>query len=434
MFPILVLPLYLLFGGRSFKGYVNARQQGDYAINKLVARISQKLLPKVEAHFDSYPAYFEVLELLAKMPFSRYNRASLLIDGKATFEAIISHITQAQDYILFQFYIVKEDRLGNQIKELLIKKAQQGIRIYFVCDAIGSNGLSQQYGDQMKKVGIRFIEFNGTKGKKANRFKLNFRNHRKIVVVDGKTAFVGGHNVGVEYLGEDPKLSPWRDTHVIVQGPATLAVQLVFLEDWFWMEDSFPELNWEPVLEEDEDQRVLVVPSGPSDILNTCSLLFAQLIHTAQKRVWIVSPYFVPDETVISALQLAVMRGVDVRIMLPENPDHLLVYLAGFSYLDETVTQGIRVFKYQNGFLHQKVILVDEALTGIGTANFDNRSFYLNFELTLLFADNPMIKKVEEMLLIDFDHCREMCIEDIEGKTLIFKLAVRVARLLSPLL
>ena len=158
------------------------------------------------------------------------------------------------------------------------------------------------------------------------------------------------------------------------------------------------------------------------------------MIHTAQKRVWIVSPYFVPDDTVISALQLVVMRGVDVRIMLPEHPDHLMVYLAGFSYLAETVLQGIRVFKYQKGFLHQKVILVDEALAGVGTANFDNRSFHLNFELTLLFADDPIIKNVEEMLLTDFSHCRELSMEDIENRSLIFKLAVRIARLLSPLL
>ncbi len=434
MFPILVLPLYLVLSGRSFNGYVNARQQGEHEIHKLVERVSEKLLPNVKAHFELFPAYYEVLEQLAKMPFSRFNRASLLVDGKATFAAIADHIEQAQEYILFQFFIIKEDRLGNQFKDLLIKKARQGVRVYFVCDAIGSHGLSQKYVTELIEAGVQFVEFNGTKGKKAQRFRINFRNHRKIVVVDGKSAFVGGHNVGVEYLGEHSTLSPWRDTHVLVQGPAVLGVQLAFLEDWFWMEDSIPDLIWEPVIDEEENQRVLVVPSGPSDSLSTCALLFAQLIHTAQNRVWIVSPYFVPDDTVISALQLAVMRGVDVRIMLPENPDHFLVFLAGFSYLAETIPQGIRVFKYQKGFLHQKVILVDEALAGIGTANFDNRSFHLNFELTILFADDPMLSQVEKMLLTDFNQCRELTMGDIEKRNLIFKLAVRIARLLSPLL
>jgi len=434
MFPILMLPIYLIFSGRHFIGYVNARQQGEDEINKMAVRISDNLLPKVKAHFELFPTYFEVLEKLAKMPFARYNRARLLIDGQVTFDAIASHIEQAQQYILFQFFIVKDDHLGSQLKELLINKARQGVRVYFIYDSIGSHSLPKRYSNELTEAGIQVVAFCGTKGKKARRFQINFRNHRKIVVIDGHSAFVGGHNVGDEYLGKHPKLSPWRDTHVLVQGPAVLGVQLTFLEDWNWMEGNVPELNWEPVIDEVEDQRVLVVPSGPSDSLSTCALLFTQLIHTAQKRVWIVSPYFVPDDTVISALQLAVMRGVDVRIMLPENPDHLLVYLASFSYLAETVLHGIRVFKYQKGFLHQKVILVDEALAGIGTANFDNRSFHLNFELTLLFADDPVVKNVEEMLLTDFGHCRELSMEDIEKRPIIFKLAVRVARLLSPLL
>jgi len=434
MFPILVLPIYLIFSGRHFIGYVSARLQGEDEINKMAVRISNNLLPKVKAHFELFPSYFEVLEKLAKLPFARYNHAKLLIDGQATFDAIASHIEKAEEYILFQFFIVKDDQLGNKLKELLVNKARQGIRVYFMYDSIGSHSLSQKYVNELIDAGIQVVAFCGTKGKKARRFQINFRNHRKIVVIDGHSAFVGGHNVGDEYLGKHPKLSPWRDTHVLVQGPAALGVQITFLEDWNWMEGQFPELNWVPLIDEEQDQRVLVVPSGPSDSLSTCGLMFSQLIHTAQKRVWIVSPYFVPDDTVISALQLAVMRGVDVCIMLPENPDHLMVYLAGFSYLAETVLHGIRVFKYQKGFLHQKVILVDEALAGVGTANFDNRSFHLNFELTILFADDPIIRDVEEMLLTDFSHCRELSMQDIENRSLIFKLAVRIARLLSPLL
>ena len=213
-----------------------------------------------------------------------------------------------------------------------------------------------------------------------------------------------------------------------------LAVQLAFIEDWYWMTRQIPPVRTEPVFAEQADQRILVLPSGPADKLDTCGLLFTELIHSARERIWIVSPYFVPDDPVISALQLAALRGVDVRIMLPEKPDHLLVYLAKFSYLEETLSCGIKFFNYQRGFLHNKVVLVDQQIAGVGTANLDNRSFRLNFEITLLFVERKCVDDVEQMLLQDFEHCREMSMQDIEQRPFWFKLATRIARLFSPIL
>ncbi len=265
---------------------------------------------------------------------------------------------------------------------------------------------------------------------------MNFRNHRKIVVVDGQTAFVGGHNVGDEYVnkGPDPSLQPWRDTHVEVFGPAVLGIQLAFVEDWYWMTDRIPDITTDPVAATDADQRILVLPSGPADTLDTCGLLFTQLIHSAQRRLWIVSPYFVPDDAVVSALQLAALRGVDVRIMLPDRVEHLLVHLAKFSYLEEALPVGIRFFCYEAGYLHQKVILVDEDMAGIGTANLDNRSFRLNFEITLLFADQGCVQEIATMLEADFAHCREMSLDEVQQRSLWFRIATRIARLFSPIL
>ncbi len=434
MFPFIALPLYLFFSNRKFTAYLQSRRVGDAEIHKLVDQLGRELTPTVKAPLEKDARELAVFERLARFPFMRYNAARLLIDGEATFDAILRGIDSAQEYILMQFYIVKDDTIGGEIKEALIKKAREGVRISFMIDIIGSYSLPQSWLQELEDAGIQTTGFGKITHKHTTRLQLNFRNHRKIIVIDGKTAFVGGLNIGDEYLGRDPQFSPWRDTHVEIHGPTALCVQLTFLEDWFWMMQSMPEVNWHPALNAEQDQQILAVPSGPADELDTCGLMFTQLIHAAHKRVWIVSPYFVPDETVISALQLAVLRGVDVRILIPQKADHRLVQLAGFSYLEETIPFGIRIFRYTRGFLHQKAVLVDDTLAGIGTANLDNRSFVLNFEITLLFASRAMIDDVSTMLQRDFDNARELSLEEFNRRSLWFRFAVKVSRLLSPLL
>ena len=436
MFPVIGLPMYLIFGGRKFSGYVRARRSGNEPLQQLVRDIGRRLPVTAIAEFGADETGHRVLAQLADMPFFAGNSSRLLVDGDATFNAIFSAIDAAEEYILVQFYIVKDDELGGKLKSKLIRKAEQGVRIYFLYDAIGSNGLPAAYLLELQQAGIETAAFSGS-GRGGNHpLRLNFRNHRKIVVVDGRFAFVGGHNVGDEYLGlsTKPGLRPWRDTHVMVEGPAVLGVQLAFVEDWYWMTQTIPPMRSEPVFAEGGDQRVLVLPSGPADEVATCSLLFTDLIHSARERIWIVSPYFVPDDPVVSALQVAALRGVDVRIMLPEKADHLLVYLAKFAYLEETLPCGIKFFNYQRGFLHNKVVLMDDRIAGVGTANFDNRSFRLNFEITLLFYNCQMVNEVEAMLLRDFNDCREMTIKDVTDRPAWFRLATRVARLFSPIL
>jgi cardiolipin synthase len=268
----------------------------------------------------------------------------------------------------------------------------------------------------------------------GRRFQINFRNHRKVVVVDGRAAFVGGHNVGDEYVGLHPQLSPWRDTHVEIRGPAVLATQLAFVEDWYWATHAVPDLIWAPQSVCASDQRVLILPTGPADRLDTCALFFVQAINLSRERVWITSPYFVPDESVISALQLAALRGVDVRIMLPSRPDHKLVHLASLSYVDESVRNGVKLYRYQKGFLHQKALLVDDELAAVGTANLDNRSFRLNFEFTVLVADRNFAAEVADMLEEDFRNCRPIAEDEYASRALPVRIAARIARLLAPVL
>jgi cardiolipin synthase len=206
-----------------------------------------------------------------------------------------------------------------------------------------------------------------------------------------------------------------------------------FLEDWYWATHENPPLDWVPRPAPQSNQTTLVLPTGPGDDLETCGLFFVQMINSAQDRLWIASPYFVPDSQVIAALQLASLRGVDVRIMLPEHPDHLLIYLSSFSFLEETDKADVKVYRYQPGFMHHKVILVDDRLAAVGTANLDNRSFRLNFEISVLVDDPQFARQVAQMLTSDFERCKPAKPEDLLQRPFWFRVAVRLARLTAPL-
>jgi cardiolipin synthase A/B len=436
-FPYLALPLYWIFGRDRFHGYVDALRQAplagaDERVAALVRglRTHEAKLPAVRA------ADLSVLARLSGTPFTRGNALQLLIDGEATFAAIFAAIESAEHACLVQSFIVKDDGLGRRLQALLLRKAAAGVRVYLLYDEIGSHALPRAYGDRLRAAGVRVSAFHTTHGRR-NRFQINFRNHRKIVAVDGHTAFVGGHNVGDEYLGLGP-LGHWRDTHLRVQGPAALALQLVFAADWHWATGTMPEVLWELPPPDNAagsaGQAMLIYPTGPADTLDKCSMFFHQAIAGARRRLWIASPYFVPDAAVFTALQLAALRGVDVRVLLPAKPDHLLVYLASFSFLDAADRTGIQVYRYQEGFLHQKVVLVDDEVASIGSANLDNRSLRLNFEVTAVTVDAGLAAQVQRMLEEDFRHARRTSAKDLGQRGWAFRWGVRAARLLDPIL
>ena len=430
--PFITLLLYAIFGRNKFQGYVSMRNRRDAAIHHLSDTLqadaeNKKLTRKSELKATA------ALVTLADMPILGFNQSQLLINGQETFDHLFEDIAAARSYILVQFYIVTDDHLGRQLKDRLIDKARDGVRIFFLYDEIGSYQLPANYLREMVQTGIHVSAFHSTRGK-ANHFQLNFRNHRKIVVIDGDTAYVGGHNVGDVSLSRHPKFRPWRDTHVKIMGPVAKAIQFCFVEDWHWATSQVPNLNWELAPFPGGSEEVLMVASGPADTMETCALMFVQVINMAKERIWIASPYFVPDLQILSALKLAVLRGVDVRILLPEKPDHLTVHLASFSYYPNILPAGINLYRYTAGFLHQKVFLVDHQCAAVGTANLDNRSFRLNFELTLLNYHAGFVGAVADMLEEDFHHSRLVKLEDYTERSFIFRLAVRSARLLAPIL
>jgi cardiolipin synthase len=431
-FPYIAVPAYWVLGRNKFQGYVVARRAEDRTSRDRLRKAYEQLKPYLVPEAEKTEAA-RAAERLAEMPALGGNKAELLIDGKATFDSILEGIDSAEDYILFQFYIIHDDGLGREVKSHLVARAEQGVRVYFLYDEVGSHNLPNRYKDELRAAGVEIHDFHSRKGP-GNRFQINFRNHRKIVVVDGRSAWIGGHNVGDEYLGKDPEFGNWRDTHVRIDGPAVLGAQLSFAEDWFWSTGALPEVSWTPQPVPDGDVRVLIVPSGPADELETASLMFVHAINSAQERIWIASPYFVPDEAVTSALQLAGLRGVDVRILIPDRPDHLLVYLTAYSYFDDAGRTGAKFYRYTDGFLHEKVMLIDDLAATIGTANFDNRSFRLNFEITAVLADPEFLAQVERMFEEDFARSRLMRAGEYDEKPLWFRIGVRLARLSSPLL
>ncbi len=431
-FPYVAVPAYWVLGRSRFDGYVSLRREIDRDTQNVPEDTAAAIQPFLPA--DSvFSEVRRAAESLAELPFLSGNRVELLIDGDATFESILSGIDAAEHYILFQFYIVRDDGLGQRIKTHLVDKAKQGVRVYFLYDEIGSHDLPRAYIDELKDAGIEVYDFHTRKGPR-NRFQINFRNHRKVVIVDGRSAWIGGHNVGDEYLGKSPKFGRWRDTHVRIDGPAVLGAQLSFLEDWHWATDEILQLNWIPEAADDADVPVLVIPTGPADDLETANLMFVGAINAAQERIWIASPYFVPDEAVVKALQLAGLRGVDVRILIPDKPDHLLVYLAAFSFFDEAGKTGVQFYRYSDGFLHEKAMLIDDQTATIGTANFDNRSFRLNFEITALVYDEAFASQVEQMFENDFAASRSVGAGEYDNQPFWFRFGVRLARLTAPIL
>ncbi|USZ51764.1 cardiolipin synthase [Halomonas sp. DN3] len=431
--PYLALPAYWVFGRPRFYGYVSARGQRDTLLRRVLLRYRDR--------FDSYlvgatDADVKAVEKLAMMPLTRANSTELLVDGDQTFDSLFAGIDAARSYILIQFFIVRNDELGRRLQEHLVRAARRQVRVYFLYDEIGSRQLGDGYLGELREAGIHVSAFHSSRGWR-HRFQLNFRNHRKILVVDGREGWLGGFNVGVEYLGQDPRHGPWRDTHLKLVGPSVLGLQEAFWEDWHWATGTMLSLSWapqvdQPTLDEGNGRHVVIVPSGPADPQETASLLVQHLIHSAHQRLWVTSPYFVPDEGVQDALRLAAMRGVDVRIMMPERPDHLLVFLSAFAFLPDMIRAGVKVYRYQPGFLHQKVMLIDDSAASVGTVNLDNRSFRLNFEITALVPHQAFALEVEAMLEQDFANCREVSLDELHSRPLWRKLVSRAAYLLAP--
>ena len=431
-FPFVAVPAYLVLGRNKFEGMADAFNARHDEIDEVLEEFKERLQPWAIAP-QAEPSWYGAAQRLSGFELIRGNRVDLLVDGEETFDSILAGVAQAEDYVLFQFYMIHDDELGRQVKAALSERARAGVRVYVLYDEVGSGGLPKSYVEDLRAAGVEVSSFRPTQGWR-NRFQLNFRNHRKMVVVDGKVAWVGGLNVGDEYMGRDPEFSPWRDTHVRIEGPAALQLQIVILSDWYWATRELLAVNWNPHVLTDASQHVMLLATGPTGELETASLFFVSALSAARERIWLSAPYFVPDDAVMKALQLAALRGVDVRIITTGKPDSLPVYLAAFHYIEKLRGLGIRFYAYTPGFMHQKVMLVDDLVSSVGTHNFDNRSFRLNFEVGAVVVDRDFAGEMEAMFEADFQHAVPIDPEALEQKPLWWRAGVQLSRLAAPVL
>jgi cardiolipin synthase len=441
--PVLGLVLYALIGTTRARALRVQGRESAALTAAALARLGVRRPccdPYDPAYDERTAALLKLCERLSSSPAAGGNRVTHLVNGAATYRSMIAAIEAARSSIHVQFYIIQPDATGRALVERLAARAREGLRVRVLVDAAGSGRLPRGFFAPLLAAGGRAAAFNpiGFLVRRLRRAdRIDFRNHRKIVVVDGRVAFTGGINVGREYLGLDPALGHWRDTHLRIEGPAALALQEVFARDWLLASgEPVAGPEWFPPLEEPLPGQALVqiVDSGPESPFSPLALIHAQALAAARERVFLTTPYFIPSETIAEALMAAALRGVDVRLLLPGKSDNRVVTLASRSYYRPLLEAGVRIFEYQWGFVHAKTLVVDSWLGTVGSANMDLRSFLLNFEVCAWVFGPELAEELTGQFRLDLAEAREVTLETLRKQPLIQWMGAQAARLLSPLL
>ncbi len=373
---------------------------------------------------------------IGKSPVSLATETRVLTNGEETFSTIFEELEKATHHIHLEYYIVRHDEVGQKLKTILIEKAKKGVHVRFLYDAVGSWKLSKTYIQELRDAGVEMIPFSPVRLPFLSN-TINFRNHRKIIVIDGTIGFVGGLNIGDEYLGKDKYFGFWRDTHLWIRGEAVRTLQLIFLQDWYYMTGKTlltPEYLSPELVHYDGQGGVQLIAGGPDQKWEVIKHLYFAMITSAQRSIWIASPYFVPDEDILTALKIAALSGLDVRILAPKRPDKKIVFYASRSYFPELLEAGVKIYEYSKGFLHSKIMIVDGELASIGTANMDMRSFHLNFEVNAFLYHTDSTKKLVADFLEDLKEASPIDYETFQQRPLSIRVVESVSRLLSPLL
>jgi cardiolipin synthase len=422
LLPIFGTLLYLVFGHANYKSFERERRKSDEDMFDMAS----------EASVAQDPSRLDTFARIARLPVTEGNDMSLLVDGKATYDAVLGAIRGAQHTLFVQFYTIKDDDIGRDLRDALIDRAKAGVSIWLLHDELPFFGLPRGFKTKLEDVGIRLARPKGPK-RLLGPFQFNYRNHRKLVVVDNKLAFTGGLNVSKTYVGRNPSIGPWRDTFASFRGPVVAQLALHFSSDWMWAtSEDLSEIAAATPAPSGPLRAVALAPSPAEDIA-AGNLYFIALAHAARKRLWISSPYFVPDRDVLTALRFAALRGVDVKILVPGRADHYITYFAAMAYFDDLRSAGGEIWTYDPAFIHQKVALVDDDIASIGSINLDIRSGLLNFELTVLMEGKSAASAVEHMLITDFGHATRVDI-DLPDRNLIVGMLARIARLFAPVL
>lgn len=367
--------------------------------------------------------------------FTENNRIKIYTHGLDKFAELLKAINEAEKYIYIQYFIFKTDELGTEIFNALVTKAHKGVEVRFLYDRLGSRLIRKKFLTPLIEAGGIYAAFFPSRLKFIN-VQMNFRNHRKIVVIDDKVGFVGGMNVGNEYIGKTKKFGGWRDTHLKIEGEAVDSLKLRFILDWRWATGEHIEFTKNKKLRPEFTKKVpmQIVASGPNSEWETIKFGFLSMIGDAKESIFIQSPYFIPDQGMRELLKVAVLSGVDVRIMIPNKPDHPFVYWATLYYAGELLLLGAKVYIYNKGFLHTKNITIDNEVVSVGTTNMDIRSFRINFEVNAFIYDTETTTEFNKIFIKDMEDSIQLTIDDYNNRKLRIKIKEGISRLLSPLL
>lgn len=439
LLPVFGVVFYLFFGQEYRKKKLFSRK-GLKSLNRY-RRLSFRQLRQFEQSLKMLPPKVRekenIIRLLLKNSnalLTTGNRLKILNNASETFDAIFKAIKKATHHIHLEYYILENDNIGNQLKALLIEKSREGVEVRIIIDDVGSWSLGKKFISDLQKHGIEIYSFMEVRFPRLTS-QVNYRNHRKIVVVDGKIGFTGGINFADRYLKGVKEIGPWRDTHLQIEGDAVNCLQVVFAADWFFVvHENLTGRKYFPQLSGAGETPVQISASGPDSDWDSIGQAFFAALGSAKSKIYIATPYLMPPHEIIYALKTAALSNVDVRILMPEKSDSIIPHWSSFSYIEDLLEAGIRVFFYQNGFIHSKYIIVDDVFSTVGTTNLDFRSLETNFEVNAFVYDEDFTGELEKQFKTDLKNCRELKLEEWKQRKWHFKFRESLAHLVSPLL
>lgn len=437
--PVAGFILYLIFGRRLsnkeiFTWDKKSRLGLLAAVQEQLTAIKENQL-KVQ-HEDIIP-YEDLIYMHLKNNdalLAQNNEVEIYTDGQKKFHALIEDIEKAENHVHLLYYILRDDKLGQRLAEVLKRKAKEGVEVKLLYDDMGSRLLKRKYKRELIESGVQVESFFPSLIPKVN-MKINYRNHRKLAIIDGEIGYIGGFNIGDEYLGFNKRFGYWRDTHLRVEGEAVNNMQTRFILDW--NHASSRDIVYEERYYQAKpkgDVAMQIVSSGPDSEWEQIKHGYLKMILSAKDYVYIQTPYFIPDDSLLDALRVAVLSGVDVRIMVPNKPDHPFVYWATFSNIGDMLNAGAKIYIYQKGFLHAKTIVVDGKIASVGTANIDVRSFRLNFEVNAFLYHPDVAQSLADRFHEDIVESTELTFKLYQSRSKWIRFKEAVSRLLSPIL
>lgn len=435
-FPIIGFVLYLSFG-RSFRKrkISEAKRLFTHSVLERRADVQMAMVPIVET-FNRHLVNERLVNLLlnnSKSPFFLHNHIDIYSEGDSFFEALLADIQGARQHIHLEYYIIRHDAIGLRLQASLIERARAGVEVRLIYDSVGCWRLSKAYLAELRAAGVACYAFLPMALPLFGR-ELNYRNHRKLTIIDGRIGYVGGNNIGDEYRGLNPTMGFWRDTHIRIHGEGVMGLQHHFLMDWaFVSHELLVEEDYLAIDPVEEQSLVQIAASGPDADWEIIAQAYFAMMATAKWRIWIATPYLVPDESIMVALQTAALSGVDVRIVIPAKADHLMVFWATRANLERLLKAGVKIYRYQKGFVHSKTIIIDDAVASVGTANLDFRSLEINFEINAFLYGAQEIVRLSQDFERDLQDSEAVSLEAHQNRPRYQRVLDAWGRLVSPL-